>query len=157
MAWCQQATSHYLSQSWPRSLLPYDITRPQWVMVMVWCWGPGNVFLVVPPRIQTSAVSSSEWQGTNLTEIEMKIHIFLICCTLPWVSWSRVLCCALWVKAFETDLISLQLLLCQTRGRIYSCGLWYLQDLLYKGQDKMAPFCRQLFQIDFLEWNLLYL
>ena len=31
MAWCRQATSHYLSQCWPRSLSPYDITRPQWV------------------------------------------------------------------------------------------------------------------------------
>ena len=26
IAWCHQATSHYLSQSWPRSLLPYYIT-----------------------------------------------------------------------------------------------------------------------------------
>ena len=31
MAWCLQATSHYLSQCWPRSLLPYSVTRPQWV------------------------------------------------------------------------------------------------------------------------------
>ena len=31
MAWCHQATSHYLSQCWPRSLSPYDVTRPQWV------------------------------------------------------------------------------------------------------------------------------
>ena len=31
MACCRQATSHYLSQCWPRSLLPYGITRPQWV------------------------------------------------------------------------------------------------------------------------------
>ena len=30
MAWCRQATSHYLSQCWPRSLSPYGITRPQW-------------------------------------------------------------------------------------------------------------------------------
>ena len=30
MAWCHQATSHYLSQCWPRSLSPYGITRPQW-------------------------------------------------------------------------------------------------------------------------------
>ena len=30
MAWCRQATSHYLSQCWPRSLLPYVITRPQY-------------------------------------------------------------------------------------------------------------------------------
>ena len=31
MAWCRQATSHYLSQCWPRSLSPYGITRSQWV------------------------------------------------------------------------------------------------------------------------------
>ena len=31
MAWCRQATSHYLSQCWPRSLSPYGVTRPLWV------------------------------------------------------------------------------------------------------------------------------
>ena len=31
MAWCRQATSHYLSQCCPRSLSPYGVTRPQWV------------------------------------------------------------------------------------------------------------------------------
>ena len=31
MAWCRQATSHYLRQCWPRSVLPYGVTRPQWV------------------------------------------------------------------------------------------------------------------------------
>ena len=31
MAWCCQATSHYLSQCWPRFMLPYGVTRPQWV------------------------------------------------------------------------------------------------------------------------------
>ena len=31
MAWCHQATSHYLNQCWPRSPTPYGITRPQWV------------------------------------------------------------------------------------------------------------------------------
>ena len=31
MAWCRQATSHYLSQCWPRSLSPYGAIRPQWV------------------------------------------------------------------------------------------------------------------------------
>ena len=29
MAWCHQASSHYLSQCWPRSLSHYDVTRPQ--------------------------------------------------------------------------------------------------------------------------------
>ena len=31
MAWCCQAPSHYLSQSWPRSVSPYGLTQPQWV------------------------------------------------------------------------------------------------------------------------------
>ena len=31
MAWWHQATSHYLSQCWPRSMLPYGITRAQWI------------------------------------------------------------------------------------------------------------------------------
>ena len=31
MAWCRQATSHYLSQCWPRSLSPHGVTRPQWI------------------------------------------------------------------------------------------------------------------------------
>ena len=32
MAWCRQATSNYLSQCWPKSLSPYGVTRPQWVL-----------------------------------------------------------------------------------------------------------------------------
>ena len=31
VAWCCQATSHYLSKYWPRSLSPYGVTRPQLV------------------------------------------------------------------------------------------------------------------------------
>ena len=31
MAWCRQATSHYLSQCWLSSLSSYGIARPQWV------------------------------------------------------------------------------------------------------------------------------
>ena len=31
MAWCHQATSHYLSQCCPRSMSSNGITRPQWV------------------------------------------------------------------------------------------------------------------------------
>ena len=31
MAWCRQATSHYLNQCWPRSVSPYGVIKPQWV------------------------------------------------------------------------------------------------------------------------------
>ena len=33
MAWCRQATSHYLDQCCPRSLMPYGIISPWWVNV----------------------------------------------------------------------------------------------------------------------------
>ena len=42
MAWCCQATSHYLSQWWPRSLSPYGVTRPQWVNEIL-----GKLILVI--------------------------------------------------------------------------------------------------------------
>ena len=32
MTWCRQATSLYLSQSWPGSISPNGVTRPQWVL-----------------------------------------------------------------------------------------------------------------------------
>ena len=35
MAWCHQATSHYLSQCWPRSMSSYDVTRPQWDLCVI--------------------------------------------------------------------------------------------------------------------------
>ena len=31
MAWCRQATSHYLSKCWPRPMSPYGVIRSQWV------------------------------------------------------------------------------------------------------------------------------
>ena len=48
MAWCHQATSHYLSQCWPRSPSPCGVTRPQWVnfqgrdklIFWLWLWAP---------------------------------------------------------------------------------------------------------------------
>ena len=33
MAWCRQATSHYLNQRWSRSLSPYNDTRPHCVNI----------------------------------------------------------------------------------------------------------------------------
>ena len=36
MAWCRQATNHYMSKCWPSSVLPNGITRPQWVKSNVW-------------------------------------------------------------------------------------------------------------------------
>ena len=41
MAWCRQATSHYLNQCWPRSPTPYGVTRPnEWTH-----WGVASSIL----------------------------------------------------------------------------------------------------------------
>ena len=50
MAWCHQAASHYLSQCWPSSMLPYSITRPQRVHQTIWCWNrniPGQCVNII--------------------------------------------------------------------------------------------------------------
>ena len=36
MAWCRQPKSHFRCQCWPRSMLPYDITRLQWAMPVLY-------------------------------------------------------------------------------------------------------------------------
>ena len=33
MPWCHQATSHYIYQSWLRSISSYGVTRPQWFRI----------------------------------------------------------------------------------------------------------------------------
>ena len=71
MAWCHQATSHYLSQCWPRSLSPYGVTRPQWVKRIFFI--ETFVFLteislkLVPlnPVMWLVLVRESEWFGTK--------------------------------------------------------------------------------------------
>ena len=45
MAWCHQATSHYLSQCWPRSLSPNGVTRPQWVKIILIFYALNSVML----------------------------------------------------------------------------------------------------------------
>ena len=34
-AWCRQAIGHYLGQCWQILISLYDVTRPQWVKVML--------------------------------------------------------------------------------------------------------------------------
>ena len=36
MAWCRQATSHYLGQCWSISATPWDTTKIQWVKWYYW-------------------------------------------------------------------------------------------------------------------------
>ena len=54
MAWCHQATSHYLSQCWTKSIWPYGVTRP-------WCvklWGKPRDWLLCP-------LENQYWRSLN--------------------------------------------------------------------------------------------
>ena len=50
MVWCYQATSHYLCQSLPKFMWPYNITWPQGVklwcpLCMLQCWWEGRLHI----------------------------------------------------------------------------------------------------------------
>ena len=58
MAWCQQTTSHYLSQYWPSSMSPYGVTGPQWVNMIF-----HNIWLVqvLPGERETNCYLNQWW------------------------------------------------------------------------------------------------
>ena len=58
MAWCHQATSHYLIQSWPRSMPSHDVTRPRWVRQFSWQ-------RVNHCRMSSNSYIQNKWVGTN--------------------------------------------------------------------------------------------
>ena len=67
MAWCHQATSHYLSQCWPRSLLPYGITRLQLV----------KKFQLLQTLWKLSSIKSGTWHGScapGLMELQYSVN-----------------------------------------------------------------------------------
>ena len=94
MAWCRQATSHYLSQCWPRFMSPYGVTRPQWVKLLSyylnWCYheteGPCN----------TEYPSKNVW-NSNL----MKYHLLI-------TSFSAVQSFKNWLGPFFSNMDWLQ-------------------------------------------------
>ena len=70
MAWCRQATSHYLSQCWPRSLSSNGITRPQCVNIWHWMIKDGDhfeititiiAFATYPNQTQISALFEDKY------------------------------------------------------------------------------------------------
>ena len=77
MAWCRQATSHYLSQCWTRSMSPNGVNRPQWIRRISFqneipdfatvAWPPMRPLQMVltPP----SAAYMRQWTGSPLVQL----------------------------------------------------------------------------------------
>ena len=77
MAWCHQATSHYLSQCWPRSMSPNGVTRPQWVNgcmlsyhsgLFHWHWDRDKMATIS----QTTLSNAFSWM--KMLEFQLKFH-----------------------------------------------------------------------------------
>ena len=67
MAWWRQATSHYLSRCWPRSLSSYGVIRPQWVnsaIIMIFPY-----FQVSYPRWHVELFWISEGLATTIYSV----------------------------------------------------------------------------------------
>ena len=72
MAWCHQATSHHLSQCWPRSMSPYGISRPQRVtyyicIIIYHCWHMSYH--------QTSSISHTKSQHLNVSRLVLQLSL----------------------------------------------------------------------------------
>ena len=125
MAWCRQATSHYLSQCWPRSVAIWSDTRPQWVEYMSvnwlrdWCW---NVWLT-HLRLQQSSCSC--YVKSFLTIWKSLLDSLFI----DGLAWGCGISTAL---AREIQ---------QSCGNIEVWTQW-------------QTFCRQHFPMNFLEWKI---
>ena len=72
MAWCRQATSHYLSQWWLSSLSPYGITRPIWwrppgLQMMTWitCSLTGNIWMLTDQMTRALVTVKSHYRHGN--------------------------------------------------------------------------------------------
>ena len=85
MAWCRQATSHYLSQCWPRPLSPYGITRPWWVNEPCQIMKPSRllhqVILMAVCNTVSSVTGDTEvWHKATKITITIDLH----CCRNWW-------------------------------------------------------------------------
>ena len=65
MAWCRQATSHYLSQCWPRFMAPYGVTRPQWVNDMICCIPTWIVWFHQTSSTASQRCHDTPWHRTH--------------------------------------------------------------------------------------------
>ena len=84
MAWCCQATSHYLIQCWPSSMSPYGVTRPQWVnRQQAIAWSNDrylHVYIVRPHWVKTAWVLSNNFN--SLAPGRCGCNLKLIICKL---------------------------------------------------------------------------
>ena len=99
MAWCRQATSHYLCQWWPRSVSPYGFRRLQWVkapwLFVAVLWSIlVTIYWPIISRKNLNDVCNVVTNATWWIETKVKKHIHLATsvCTLLFFSLYLHIC-----------------------------------------------------------------
>ena len=77
MAWCCQATSHYMSQCWPKSILPYGVTGPHWVN---WALSLLPWYLTFNPNQYETNISPVywNWKATVVTVLAQSQQLTVV-------------------------------------------------------------------------------
>ena len=97
MAWCRQATGHYLRQCWPWIMSPYDVTRPQWFKILIhqlqffrrWHLFVRDHFVYAPSKWETMLQCNvaSHWVGAYTKWSLICTAVFI------WIDTSTLLLC----------------------------------------------------------------
>ena len=93
MAWCRQATSHYLSQCWLRSLSPYGVTRPQWVRGLLWV-------------VNSLWPSDAVWRHRSMSTLAEVIVVAWLYQAITWTNVVRSSNIHLGVISWDTSVIN---------------------------------------------------
>ena len=81
MAWCRQATSHYLSRCWHRFMSPYGITMPQCAnTALMASWGkePRHQQVWHLPRLSKGSMPCTEKGSNTIYDINPIVHYICI-------------------------------------------------------------------------------
>ena len=87
MAWCRQASSHYLNQCWPVFMSPNGVTRPQWfnslLMQYPLCFTFSSDF--VPNVAETN-----NHRHVTKPKLQRKAHSIKITMSKKMISWFQL-------------------------------------------------------------------
>ena len=142
MAWCHQATSHYLSQCWPISLLQYGVTRPQWVnkglstpRSMVFISKPAPALLKSSRRTSVLCSSHELWcQPINHAPFNSRINKTSI--LFPWKD--KISCAEIYLAVYY-DHFEIVPCVCITEVRALFQYLFGYIDSHVKDKTVMRP------------------
>ena len=72
MAWCRQATSHYLSHCWPKPMSSYGVNGPQWVRAQNTKVNIAFTFIIISFNVSFWTL----WNAINIVNTEC-VQVFL--------------------------------------------------------------------------------